>query len=71
VTARQARRANLCLTCLRLPKINVTDRERRFWLQHHTDQELSEIATDMMGHEVRAEVFASQRQRLTVRSTRV
>lgn len=71
VTARQARRADLCKTCLHPPRIEVTDRHRRFWLAKHTDQELAVIATDMLGRPVPAEVFALHRESLTVRTTRV
>ena len=49
----------------------MTDRERRFWLRKHTDEELAVIATDMMGKPVAASVFAAQRQSLLVRTTRV
>ena len=48
----------------------MTDRERRFWFKH-TDEELSLIASDMMGHTVAASVFAVQREQLLGKTTRV
>ncbi len=71
VTARQARRANLCPTCVNLPSFTVRDRDRNFWLKNHTDEELASIASEMMGKPVAASVFAAQRQSLTARTSRV